>query len=191
MNLIDTSHIPIILIAGVVVYTVVTYNGLVQLKNNVAKAWSNISVLLKQRYDEIPNLVRICEAYMKHERATLEKVIQARSLREQAEGPEQQAKASNSLSSALSSLFAVSENYPQLKADANFRQLQACISELEDQIADRREFYNESVTVYNVHIQKFPDSVVAASFNFSMAHLWKINPLHRENTRVFISAGRT
>lgn len=187
MNLIDTSYIPIILIIGTVVFTIVVYNSLVELRNNVSKAWSNIDVLLKQRYDEIPNLVRVCEAYMKHERVTLEKVIEARSMRDQASGPEQHAKASNSLSSALNGLFAVSENYPELKADVNFRQLQARISELEDQIADRREFYNESVTVYNIHIQKFPDSIVAGIFNHNPAQLWKINPLHRENIRVFIS----
>ncbi|MFP4013208.1 MAG: LemA family protein [Chitinispirillaceae bacterium] len=185
--MIDTSYIPVVLIIATVVYTVMVYNGLVELKNNVSKAWSNIDVLLKQRYDEIPNLVRVCEAYMKHERVTLEKVIRARSLRDQARGPEQHAKASNSLSSALNGLFAVSENYPELKADVNFRQLQARISELEDQIADRREFYNESVTVYNNHIQKFPDSIVAAVFNHDPARLWKINPLQRDNIRVFIS----
>jgi len=184
---ISPTLLPFLVLAALALYAVIIYNGLVTLRNSVSKAWSNIDVLLKQRYDEVPRLVAVCETYMKHERITLERVVQARSMRDCAAGLEQHAKASNTLTSALGGLFAVSENYPDLKADVNFRQLQARISELEDQIADRREFYNESVTIYNTHVQKFPDSIIASMFGYVPARLWKINPLHRENVNVFIS----
>ncbi len=180
------NYVITLLILVMLAYVIIIYNGLISLRNSVRRAWSNIDVLLMQRYDEIPKLVAVCEGYMSHERITLEEVVHARSLRDKADNPEQQTRASNSLSSALQDLFAVSEKYPELKSDVNFRQLQGRISELEDQIADRREFYNESVTVYNNHVQKFPDSIIASLFGHIPAHLWKIKKVHREIEKVSI-----
>jgi LemA protein len=169
-------------------FFLMVYNGLVTLKNNVARAWSNIDVLLKQRYDELPKLVALCERYMKHERETLEAVINARSRISQIGGGEETGEAQNMLSSALKSLFSVSENYPELKADTNFLQLQSRISSLEDEIADRREFYNDSVNLYNIGIEKMPDAFIARFLNYAPKRMWKINPAHREDVKIKFSS---
>ena len=158
----------------VVVWAVMIYNNLVQVKHNVSKAWANIDVLLKQRHDELPKLVETCKQYMKFEQETLTKVMEARSkvftAREQqnigALGP-----AEGALRGALGNLFALAEAYPDLKTNQTFQQLQTRISSLENAIADRREFYNESVNVNNVRIEQFPDSIVAGTFNFKPAQL--------------------
>lgn len=152
-----------------VIYVVTIYNGLVRLKHNVSKAWANIDVLLKQRHDELPKLVEVCKQYMKYEQDTLEKVIKARSAvataRERGDvgalGP-----AETQLRLGLGNLFALAEAYPDLKANDSFQHLQARISGLENAIADRREFYNESVNLNNVRIEQFPDLIVARLFNF-------------------------
>lgn len=164
-----SSFIVLGLLAAVVVYGVVIYNNLVSLKHNVSKAWSNIDVLLKQRHDELPKLVETCKQYMKYEQATLERVMQARAAvhraRESADvkalGP-----AESQLRVGLGNLFAVAEAYPDLKANNNFQHLQSRISGLENAIADRREFYNESVNVNNIRIEQFPDAVIARWFAF-------------------------
>ena len=158
----------------VVVWAVMIYNGLVQLKHNVSKAWANIDVLLKQRHDELPKLVETCKQYMKFEQDTLTKVMEARSKVFTAK--EQQnigalGQAEGMLRGALGNLFALAEAYPDLKTNQTFQQLQARISSLENAIADRREFYNESVNVNNVRIEQFPDSIVAGTFNFKAAQL--------------------
>ncbi len=173
-----------VLVLAVIVYAVGIYNGLVFLKNNVNKSWSNIDVLLKQRYDELPKLVKVCEGYMTHERRTLEKVVQARSRLNSAASEGEMLNAQNAITSALRSLFAVVENYPELKADAGFRQLQNRITEIENQIADRREFYNESVNLNNIRIEQFPDVLVARAFHFGPRELWKIDPAHRADVDV-------
>jgi LemA protein len=173
-----------LLLVGSVVYLVIIYNGLVALKNNAAKAWSNIDVLLKQRFDEIPKLVAVCEGYMKHERRTLEAVIAARARIPAARGEREQLQAQGQVSHALHDLFAVVEGYPNLKADAAFRQLQSRISELENQIADRREFFNESVNLYNIRIEQFPDVLVARAFNYAPRSLWKIAPADRADPTI-------
>ncbi len=152
-----------------VIYTVVLYNNLVRIKHNVSKAWSNIDVLLKQRHDELPKLVEVCKQYMGYEQETLEKVMRARSqvasARErgdvQALGP-----AETQLRLGLGNLFAVAEAYPDLKANDSFQHLQSRVSGLENAIADRREFYNESVNINNIRIEQFPDVIVARMFNF-------------------------
>jgi LemA protein len=158
----------------VVLYAIVIYNNLVGLKHAVSQAWSNIDVLLKQRHDELPKLVETCKAYMKHERETLEQVMQARaavaSAREagdvggvgQAEGV---------LRLGLGNLFAVAEAYPDLKANESFQHLQARITGLENAIADRREFYNATVNANNVRIEQFPDVIVARALSFRPAQL--------------------
>ena len=167
-----------------ILYGVVLYNGFVQMQNDIDKSWSNIDLLLKQRYDELPKLLKVCEGYMQHEQRTLEAVIQARSqLSTARSGPETLA-AQNVLTETLRSLFAVVENYPELKADAGFRQFSNRISELEDQIADRRELYNEYVNIYNIRLDQLPDLFVARLCHFSSRKLWAIDPAHREDVKI-------
>ncbi len=156
-------------IAVISIYLISIYNGLVALKHAVSKAWANIDVLLKQRHDELPKLVETCKQYMKHEQETLEKVMKARS---SVASAQQQGdisalgKAESTMRLGLGSLFAVAEAYPELKADETFQHLQARITGLENAIADRREFYNESVNINNVRIEQFPDLLIARIFNF-------------------------
>jgi len=156
-------------VAVLLVYVVLIYNNLVSLKHNVSKAWSNIDVLLKQRHDELPKLVETCRQYMKYEQETLEKVMQARSSVASAQQQGdigQLGQAEGALRLGLGNLFALAEAYPDLKADETFQHLQARITGLENSIADRREFYNESVNINNVRIEQFPDVIIARMFNF-------------------------
>jgi LemA protein len=156
-------------LATLVAYLVIIYNNLVSLKHNVAKALANIDVLLKQRHDELPKLVETCKQYMQYEQETLEKVMQAR---QSVASAQQQGdiaalgQAEGALRLGLGGLFAVAEAYPDLKADETFQHLQARISGLENAIADRREFYNESVNNNNVRIEQFPDLFIARMFHF-------------------------
>ena len=156
------------------VYLVRIYNGLIALRENVRKAWANIDVLLKQRHDELPKLVETCKRYMQYEQETLERVMQARSAVFKAQSSGDVAAvgaAEDQLRQGLGRLFAVAENYPDLKADDSFRHLQTRISALEEAIADRRELYNESVNLNNIRIQTFPDLLVARMFEFKPAQL--------------------
>lgn len=156
-------------IIGLVLYIISIYNHLVRLKHNVSKAWSNIDVLLKQRHDEIPKLVETCKQYMKFEQETLEKVMQARSQVSEARQSQDVAGlgiAEGALRMGLGQLFALAEDYPELRANENFQHLQGRISALENTIADRREFYNESANINNIGIETFPDLIVARLFGF-------------------------
>lgn len=162
-----------ILVVGLV-YAVMIYNNLVSLKHNVSKAWANIDVLLKQRHDELPKLVETCKQYMGYEQETLEKVMQARSQVSSARQRQDVGalgSAETQLRMGLGSLFAVAEAYPDLKADKTFQHLQTRISSLENAIADRREFYNESVNVNNIRIEQFPDVLIARMLNFKEKEL--------------------
>ena len=153
----------------VLIYGISLYNNLVSLKHGVSKAWANIDVLLKQRHDELPKLVEVCKQYKQFEQQTLEKVIAARSQVQNArEGQDIEAlgKAEGMMRTSLGGLFAVAEAYPELKANQNFMQLQTRITGLESGIADRREFYNDSVNINNVQIEVFPASLIAKLFNF-------------------------
>jgi len=164
-----TGFIVLGVIAVLVILFIVIYNRLVSLKHAVSKAWSNIEVLLKQRHDELPKLVETCKQYMKHERETLESVMLARSgVSSAAENSDMAAlgKAETKMRQGLMNLFAVAEAYPDLKANGTFHNLQNRISELENVIADRREFYNESVNLNNVRLEQFPDILVARWFAF-------------------------
>ncbi|CAB1368657.1 LemA family protein [Denitratisoma oestradiolicum] len=153
----------------VLIYGIGLYNSLVQVKHEVAKAWANIDVLLRQRHDELPKLVEVCKQYKEFESATLQKVIEARSrvqtAREQQDIPAL-GQAEGALRLGLGSLFAVAEAYPELKANDQFMQLQSRITGLENAIADRRELYNEAVNINNVRIEQFPDAIIARQFNF-------------------------
>ena len=158
------------LVVLALVYGVVTHNGLVQLKHNIAKAWANIDVLLKQRHDELPKLVEVCRQYKQFEQETLARVTEARArvakAREAHDVPALGA-AENLLRAGLGQIFAVAEAYPELKANEHFMQLQTRITALENSIADRREWYNESVNLHNVRIEQFPDLIIARMFSYS------------------------
>jgi LemA protein len=150
-------------------YLILIYNRLVNLKHDTAKAWSNIDVLLKQRHDELPKLVATCQQFMRHERETLEAVMAARSevfsAREKQDLPAL-GQAENHLRQGLMQLFANVEAYPDLKANASFRTLEARITALENAIADRREFYNDCATINNIRLEEFPDLLVARLLAF-------------------------
>jgi len=161
-------------IAGAIAYLLMLYNGLIAVKNNVDKAWANIDVLLKQRHDELPNLMEVCKGYMKYEGDTFERVTKARSMYSQAQTVDQKVEASATMTSAVGRLLATAENYPELKANNNFMQLQTRISELESQIADRREFYNDSVNVFNIRIQEMPDALLAGSMNLHPRQMFQV-----------------
>ncbi|MBL4567484.1 MAG: LemA family protein [Porticoccus sp.] len=159
----------LVLVGG---YGVTLYNNLVALKHRVAQAWANIDVLLKQRHDELPKLVETCKQYMEYEQETLENVIAARSQVSSAAQSQDIAAlglAETSLRSGLGRLFALAENYPDLKANDSFQHLQARISDLENGIADRRELYNDAVNQNNIRIEQFPDVLIANFFKF-VAH---------------------
>jgi len=152
-----------------IIYVIVIYNNLVRLKHNVSKAWSNIDVLLRQRHDELPKLVETCRRYMQHERETLERVISARTAVGQAREKKDMAALSGAeslLRTGLGQLFAVAEQYPELRADASFQHLRERITGLENAIADRREFYNDSVMSLNNAVQSFPTNLIANMFGF-------------------------
>jgi LemA protein len=159
----------LVVLALLAVFGIFIFNQLVTLKHNVGRAWSNIDVLLKQRHDELPKLVETCKQYMQFEQETLEKVMQARNQVASARASHDipaLGQAEGALRLGLGSLFAVAEAYPELKTNETFQHLQARITGLENAIADRREFYNDSVNVNNVRVEQFPDTIVARLFGF-------------------------
>ena len=159
-------YVPALILVLVVLYLVVTYNRLVTLRNRIDNAWSQIDVQLRRRYDLIPNLVETVKGYAAHEREVMETVTQARAQAIAAGSVGEQGKAENALTQALRSLFAVSENYPQLKASDNFKQLQEELAGTESKIAFARQAYNDSVLEYNNLCQAFPADLLANSFSF-------------------------
>ena len=162
-------------VVGGVGYCLSIYNSLVALKNNIARSWANIDVLLKQRHDELPKLVKVCEGYMQHERAVFDKLSEARGALLRATTIADRATAENQLTRALGQFFAVAESYPDLKANQSFLQLQSRISELENHIADRREFYNDTVTTFNTRIEQIPDMYVAGWLDYKPQQLFKVD----------------
>ncbi len=171
-------------LVGGVGYFLTLYNGLIEMKNNIGRSWANIDVLLKQRHDELPKLIRVCEAYMQHERAVFDKLSEARAALAGARSVAQRAQAENHLTQALGGFFAVAENYPELKANQSFAGLQQRISELENAIADRREFYNDCVTLFNTRIEQIPDNWVAQGMALTAAELFKVAEAEREDVVV-------
>ena len=168
-------EIIIVLILIVVVVAVIwLYNGLVNLRNRVKNAWSQIDVQLKRRTDLIPNLVETVKGYAAHEKGVFENVTKARSSLMNATGVKESAEANNQLTGALKSLFAVAENYPDLKASQNFRELQTQLTETEDKIAYSRQFYNDTVLRYNNKVQMFPSNLLASLFKFKEAEFFEI-----------------
>jgi LemA protein len=178
----------LLFIVGVAIYTVILYNELVRLRNDNDRAFANIDVLLKQRHDEIPNLVETVRGYMQHEQQTLVALTQARSASMNAASVNQKAQADAQMTGALRGLFAVAENYPQLKANENFLKLQTRISELEDRIADRREFFNDDVNTYNTRICQIPEVFVASFMSLKPRDLFKVPEEDRQLPQVKFSS---
>jgi LemA protein len=172
----------LVLVVGV--YVVATYNGLVKLRNRIENAWSQVDVQLQRRYDLIPNLVETVKGYAAHESSTFEAVTAARAQAISAKGPAAQASAENALTSALRSVFAVAEAYPQLKADESFVALQAELSETEDKIAYARQFYNDTVLAYNTRIQTFPSLFVARAMGFDAREYFESDEGSRGTVKV-------
>ncbi len=171
----DISSIVVLVIIGfVIVWTTMTYNNLVTLKHGVSKAWANIDVMLKQRHDELPKLVETCKQYKQFEQETLQRVTEARSRVQDARIKQDipaLGQAESMLRGGLGNIFAVVDAYPELKAIETFPHLIARITGLENGIADRREFYNESVNINNVRIEQFPDVLIASLFRFGASDL--------------------
>lgn len=170
-----------------IIQAVVIYNGLVRLKNNVGKAWSNIDVILKQRHDELPKLVETCKQYMKFEQDTLEKVMKARSAAWSARESGNVAAvgaAEGQMRGVLGNLFALAENYPELKANQSFLSLQSRITGLENTLSDRRELYNESVNLNNTRLEQFPDLLVARLGNFQPFSFLKFEAAELQDVNV-------
>ena len=161
-----TGWIVLGVIVVLVLWIIMIYNQLVAMRQRVGQAFADVDVQLKQRHDLIPNLVETVKGYAAHERGTLEEVVKARNAAMTAQGPAQQAAAENMLSGALRQLFALSEAYPDLKANQNFQQLQSEISDIENKIAAARRFFNNSVQEYNTGIQQFPAALIAGPFGF-------------------------
>jgi LemA protein len=169
-----TFIIVLVVIAIPVLLVIASYNRLVRLKNTVKSSWSDIDVQCKKRYDLVPNLVETVKGYASHERGVFEKVTEARSLAMKASTPGEMAKAENLLRDTLKSLFAVAEAYPELKANANFLQLQSQLQELENNIEYARRYYNAVVRDYNIMVESFPSNLIASGFGFKKEELFQL-----------------
>ncbi len=178
----------LLIIGGIVLLlllvVILMYNGLVNLRNQVKNSWAQIDVQLKRRNDLIPNLIETVKGYMKHERQVLENITKARSAVLKSKTIQDKAKASNMLSDTLKSLFAVSENYPNLKANENFLQLQEELTGTENKIAYARQHYNDVVMLYNIKIESFPSNIIASIFNFKKETLFKAPEEEKKNIKV-------
>ena len=174
----------IAVVAIIVLFVINTYNTLVGLRNKVKDQWAQIDVQLKRRFDLIPNLVETVKGYAKHESDTLEAVVKARNTYLSASTPEAQMKADGELTQAITKLFALSEAYPELKANENFKQLQSELTSTEDKISYARQFYNDIVMKYNNKIEMFPSNIVAGMFNFKTQAFFEVNEEERQNVKV-------
>ncbi len=177
-----TIFVAILLFVGL--YALFTYNSLVTLKVRINESLSQIDVQLKRRTDLIPNLVEAVKGYTKHEKGVLESVTNARASLMSADSAHKKAEANNMLTESLKSLFAVAENYPDLKASQNFSELQAELSDTENKIAYSRQFYNSNVMAYNTKIQVFPNSLVASMFRFTKAEFFEANDGDKKEVKV-------
>jgi LemA protein len=169
-----TTWVILGVIALLVIYLIVVYNGLVAMRQRVSQAFADIDVQLKQRHDLIPNLVETVKGYAAHERGTLDDVVKARNAAISAQGPAAQAAAENMLSGALRQLFALSEAYPDLKANANFQQLQTELSDIENKLSAARRFFNNAVQEYNTGIEQFPAALLAGPLGFTQKEFFDL-----------------
>ena len=174
----------VLIVILLIVWVISTYNRLVDLRNRVKDQWAQIDVQLKRRFDLIPNLVETVKGYTKHESETLESVIKARNTYVSATTPEGQMKADGELEQAISKLFALAEAYPDLKANTNFQHLQTELTETESKIASARQFYNDTVLVYNNKIEMVPSNIIAGIFKFKQETFFEADAAERENVQV-------
>lgn len=174
----------IIVLVLIVLWAISVYNSLVALRNRVKDQWAQIDVQLKRRFDLIPNLVETVKGYTKHESETLEAVIKARNTYVSATVPEEQMKADGELTKAISKLFALTESYPDLKANTNFQALQQELTETESKIAAARQFYNDTVMVYNNKVSMVPSNIIASLFKFNKETFFEANETERQNVQV-------
>ena len=174
----------IIVLVLIVLWVISVYNSLVALRNRVKDQWAQIDVQLKRRFDLIPNLVETVKGYTKHESETLEAVIKARNTYVSATVPEEQMKADGELTKAISKLFALTESYPDLKANTNFQALQQELTETESKIAAARQFYNDTVMVYNNKVSMVPSNIIASLFKFNKEAFFEANETERQNVQV-------
>lgn len=173
-----------VIVLLLIIWIVATYNGLISLRNRKDDQWSQIDVQLKRRADLIPNLVETVKGYAKHEKGTLEDVVKARNNFVTASTPEEEMKASGEITQALSRLFALSENYPDLKANQNFVSLQNDLKETEDKISIARQFYNDTVLTYNNKVEMVPSNIVAGLFGFKKAAFFEIEEADKAAPKV-------
>ena len=173
------------LAVAILLWAILLYNGLVRMRNMVQEAWSGIDVQLKRRTDLIPNLVSTVKGYAAHEKGTLEEVIRLRGLAQNAQGVGETAQAQGLLGAALGKLFALAESYPDLKANANFAQLQASLGEIEEQIQLARRYYNGAVRNLNIAVESFPSNLIAGRFGFQKAEFFELeSPAERAVPKV-------
>ena len=177
-------YIVLIIIVAMVFYGIMKYNNLVKLRNTVQDQWAQIEVLLKRRSDLIPNLVETVKGYAKHESNTLEEVINARNKRVNAGNKEEEIKADSELTTSLSRLFALAENYPELKANTNFLNLQDNLKETEDKISYSRQFYNDAVLKYKNSLEAFPGNIIASLFKFTPEAFFEANDTERDVPKI-------
>lgn len=170
----DFTKIILIILGLIILWVIFTYNKLITLKNRAKEAWADIDVQLKRRYDLIPNLIETVKGYASHERELFEKVTQARTQAMGAQTIKEKGEAENMLSQTLKSLFAVAENYPQLRATENFQKLQDELTDTEDKIQAARRFYNGNVRDLNITVESFPANVIASTFGFKQAEFFEI-----------------
>ena len=171
---------------SLIAYAFMIYNNLISLKENIKKAWANIDVILKQRHDEIPKLISVCESFTQFEKGILDRLMKARENYFGAKTVGKKAEASGEVTAALRGLFAISENYPEIKSNEHFMNLQNRISHMEETLADRREFYNDSTNNYNIRIQQIPDVIVARFLNYQKEELFQVSEQDRQDVKIDI-----
>jgi len=171
---------------SLIAYAFIIYNNLISLKENIKKAWANIDVILKQRHDEIPKLISVCESFTQFEKGVLDRLMKARENYFGAKGVGKKAEASGEVTAALGGLFAIAENYPEIKSNEHFMNLQNRISHLEETLADRREFYNDSTNNYNIRIQQIPDVIIARFLNYQKEELFQVSEQDRQDVKIDI-----
>lgn len=174
----------LIIIIAIIAFIISTYNSLVQSKMKVDNAWSQIDVQLQRRFDLIPNFVETVKGYMKHEQETFEKIAALRTSWANTTNIEDKVQLNNQLSSTLKTIMAISENYPELKANENFIKLSEELNNTENKISYSRQFYNDTVTMYNTKLQVFPSNIIAGMFNFTSRELFKSNDEARNNVKI-------
>jgi LemA protein len=180
---------PILIIAALIIFGVIIYNGLVKLREQVNGAWADVDVQLKRRYDLIPNIIETVKGYASHEKDTLEAVVNARSAAMSAQGPAEQGKAENMLTGALKSLFALAEAYPDLKAADGFRDLQGTLADLEGHIQNARRYYNAVVRDFNTKIGQVPSNLIANAFGFKEQEFFEVEEEARDVPQVDFGTG--